>query len=78
MKKMNHIVNKLFVIYAKNLVLMIKDIIKSEIIVITLENYVSAFQSIFDLRYETAKEIPVIFHNSSNYYYHFIIKELEK
>ena len=37
-KKINHIVNKVFVIYAKNLVLMIKDIIESEIIVIIPEN----------------------------------------
>ena len=28
------------------------------------------------LRYKTPKEIPLVFHNSSSYNYHFIIKEL--
>ena len=37
--EINHIKNKIFVIYAKeNLIFMIKNTIKSEIIVITLEN----------------------------------------
>ena len=31
---------------------------------------------ICNLGYKTPKEIPVVFHNSSTYDYHFIIKEL--
>ena len=31
---------------------------------------------ICNLRYKIPKEFPVAFHNSSTYYYHFIIKEL--
>ena len=30
------------------------------------------------MRYKTSKEIPVVFHNGSTYYYHFIIKQLAK
>ena len=30
------------------------------------------------MRYKIPKEIPVVFHNGSTYYYHFIIKELAK
>ena len=37
-----------------------------------------AAHSIFNLRYKTPKEIPVVFHNGSTYYYHFIIEELAK
>ena len=32
--------------------------------------------SICNLRYNTSKEIPLVFHNGSNYDYHLIIKEL--
>ena len=32
--------------------------------------------SICNLRYSVPKEIPIIFHNGSNYDYHFIIKEI--
>ena len=39
MKKINHIMNKPFAIYAnKNLVIIIENTLKSEIIVIALEN----------------------------------------
>ena len=38
--------------------------------------YRGAGHNICNLRYETSKEIPVIFHNGSRYGYHFIIKEL--
>ena len=31
--------------------------------------------SICNLRYSVPKQIPVVFHNESNYYYHFIIKQ---
>ena len=45
----------------------IKNIIRLEII---------AAHDICNLRYKIQKEIPVVFHNSSTYDYHFIIKEL--
>ena len=32
----------------------------------------------FNLRYETPKEIPAVFHNCSTYDCHFIIKQLPK
>ena len=35
-----------------------------------------AVQSICNLKYSVTKEIPIIFHNGSNYDYCFIIKEL--
>ena len=38
--------------------------------------YRGAAHDICNLRYKTAKEIPVVFHNGSAYDYHFIIKEL--
>ena len=39
--------------------------------------YRSAAHSICNLKFSVPNEIPVDFHNGSNYYYHFIIKELE-
>ena len=50
----------------------IKNITKSKIIVITLENII--YQK--NIKYKIPKEIPVVFHNGSTYDYHFIIKEL--
>ena len=38
--------------------------------------YRGAAHSICCLKYSVPKKIPVIFHNGSNYDYHFIIKEL--
>ena len=38
--------------------------------------YRGAAHGICNLRYKIPKEIPVVFHNGSTYYYHFIIKEL--
>ena len=35
-----------------------------------------AAHSICNLRFNKSNEIPVVFHNGSNQYYHFIIKEL--
>ena len=32
--------------------------------------------SICNLRYSVLKEIPIVFHNGSNYDYHFLIEEL--
>ena len=40
------------------------------------EKYRGAAHDIFNLRYKTPKEIPVVFHNSSTYDYYLIIKEL--
>ena len=37
--------------------------------------YRSAAHSIFNLKYSEPKKIPIVFHNESNYDYHFIIKE---
>ena len=38
--------------------------------------YRGAAHSIFDLKCRAPKKIPIVFHNGSNYDYHFIIKEL--
>ena len=38
--------------------------------------YRGAVDSICNLRYSVPKEIPIVFHNRSNYDYHLIIKEL--
>ena len=40
--------------------------------------YRGAAHNICNLRYKVLREIPVVFHNSSIYDYHFIIKELVK
>ena len=40
--------------------------------------YRGAAHNICNLRYKVPKEIPLVFHNSSTYDYHFIIKELVK
>ena len=38
--------------------------------------YRGAAQSICNLKFNAPNEIPAVFHNGSNYDYHFIIKEL--
>ena len=38
--------------------------------------YRGAVHTICNLKYSVPKEIPIVFHNGSNYDYHFIIKEL--
>ena len=38
--------------------------------------YRSAARSICNLKFKLPNEIPVVFHNASNYDYHFIIKDL--
>ena len=38
------------------------------------EEYRGAAQSVNNIKYSIPKEIPIIFHNGSNYEYHFIIK----
>ena len=53
--------------------LIIKNI-KLEIIVIVQVKYKGAAHSICNLRYKIPKGIPIVFHNWSNYYYHFIIR----
>ena len=40
--------------------------------------YRGAAHNICNLRYKVPKEIPIVFHNSSIYDYHFIVKELVK
>ena len=40
--------------------------------------YIGPAHSICNLRYNTPKEIIMIFHNGSNYDYHFIIFLIEK
>ena len=40
--------------------------------------YRGAAHNISNLRYKVLKRIQVVFHNGSNYDYHFIIKELSK
>ena len=37
--------------------------------------YRGAAQNICNLKYNAPKQIPIAFHNGSNYDYHFIIKE---
>ena len=46
-----------------------------KIIVIILENAEVLVTELFNLRYKTPKEIPVVFYNGATYHYHFIIKE---
>ena len=38
--------------------------------------YRGAVRRICNLKYSVSEKIPIAFHNGSNYYYHFIIKEL--
>ena len=40
--------------------------------------YRGAAHSICNLKYSVPKKIPIVFHNESNYDYHFIIKEFAK
>ena len=37
--------------------------------------YRGASHSIYNLKYSMPKKFPMVFHNGSNYDYHFIIKE---
>ena len=37
-----------------------------------------ATYSIWNLRYNTPKEVPIVFHNGSTYDYHFIMNQLAK
>ena len=40
------------------------------------EKYRDAVHSICNLKYSVPKKIPIVFHNGSNYDYHFIIEKL--
>ena len=40
--------------------------------------YRGAVPSIFNLKFNVPNEIPIVFHNGSNYDYHFILKELAR
>ena len=53
-----------------------KNVVKLEIIVIIQRNYKGAAHSIGNLKCCVPKKITIVFHNGSNYDYHFIIKEL--
>ena len=79
-KEINHIMNKILVIYAKNnlvLMIMIKNILKVRDHCYYKGKY-TGLAHICNSRYNTPKEIPVVFHNGSKYNYHFIIKKLAK
>ena len=43
-----------------------------------IEKYRGAAHSICKLKYIVPKNIPIVFHNGSNYEYHFIIKSYQK
>ena len=59
-------------------IMIIKSIIKSDIIRTSRENIEKATHSICNLRYKISKEFSVAFHDVCTYDYHFIIKELAK
>ena len=53
----------------------IKNIVKIDVIVIIQEE-IGAMHSICNLKYSLPKKNPIVFHNGSNYDYHFLIKDL--
>ena len=57
--------------------LKIRNIVKLGTVVYTGE-YRGAAHSICNLNYSVPKKIAIVFHNESNYDYHFIIRELVK
>ena len=79
MKKMSLIKSKKYVIYTKKGFITDDDNKKYHKVrdhCHSTGKYRGAAHSICNLRYKTPKEIPVVFHNSSTYDYHFIIEEL--
>ena len=78
MKKINLIKSKKYVIYAKK-GFSTNDNQKYHKVrdhCHYIGNYRGAAHDIYNLRYKTPKEIPVVFHNGSTVDYYFIIKEL--
>ena len=55
--------------------LQIKNVVKFGTIIIIQDNIEVLSNSICNLKYSVPKEIYIVFHNGSNYDYHFIIKE---
>ena len=53
----------------------IKNIVKIDVVVIIQED-IGAMHSICNLKYSLPKKNPIVFHNGSNYDYHFLIKDL--
>ena len=53
----------------------IKNIVKIDVIVIIQED-IGAMHSICNLKYSLPKKNPIVFHNGSDYDYHFLIKDL--
>ena len=72
--------NENFVTYAEKNpmtgLMIMKNTIGFMITVVTQESIEVLTHSICNLRYKRPVEVPVVFHNDSNYDYHFIIKEL--
>ena len=58
--------------------LMIKNIVKFEVIEIILVNTEVLHVTYVVLRYNVHEEIPVNFHNGSNYDHHFIIRKIRE
>ena len=86
MKKINQILSKKFVIYAKNNFFDIDN--SREDMFINYRRvrghchytgkYRGSAYNICNLKHEALKEILIVFHNGYTYDYHFIIKELAK
>ena len=55
-------------------ILKTKNIVKLEVIVFIQGGHRGAAHSICNLKYSVSKEILIVFHNGSNYDFHFIIK----
>ena len=72
--------NENFVTYAEKNpmtgLMIMKNTIGFMITVVTQESIEVLTHSISNLRYKRPVKVPVVFHNDSNYDYHFIIKEL--
>ena len=81
MNSRNHMKMLKFVIFvkknSKKNMLKIKTIVRlGTILIIQGDIEVLHIHIIFNLKYSVPKEIPIVFHNGSNYDYHFMIKEL--
>ena len=79
MKKQNHMKMEEYVIFAENISKELAEYInhrKDKDYCHYTWKYRGAAHSICYLKFNVPSEIPVVFHNGSKYYYHFIIKEL--